>query len=397
MQQRNRAKPKVCIVTPEYPPEQWGGLARTVQRVSYHARDMGLNTHVAVFSIDPENLVLLDENHRSESLDGVTVHHITVGKQQMNESSREIWDCPHTYTVRMMYQSLEILHAREQFDLFHSFFLYPAGYVAGLVSRRFRKPSIVTIVGNDIKKYTFSPEKAAICRIGLENADRIVGLSRDLVEMADALVRIEEKSRIIYNSVRVPDYYRNERVTKQGMTRIGCAGIFKYAKGLPYLLKAAALLKHEYGFVLELRGHLRESETQVFDRMLEHTGMSGHVHLLEPVTHERISEWMDSLDLFVLPSVSEGCPNILMEAMASGVPSIATNTGAIGGLIENGTSGLIVPWGDSKALAGAMSHMMQNPELARNMGLAGRERMRKFSSDREFYAWRELYRELLEF
>jgi glycosyltransferase involved in cell wall biosynthesis len=396
MQQQDKAK-KACIITPEYPPDQWGGLARTVQRVSYHARDMGLDTHVAVFSIDPENLVLLDENCRTESLNGVTVHRITVGKQQMNEFTREIWDCPHTYTIRMMYQSLEMLHAREQFDLFHSFFLYPVGYVAGLVSRRFRIPSVVTVVGNDIKKYTFSPEKAAICRMGLENAERVVGLSRDLVEMADALVRIEEKFRIIYNSVNVPDYCRNRRSTKQGTTRIGCAGIFKYAKGLPYLLKAAALLKHEYDFVLELRGRLRESETPVFDKMLEQTGMSGHVHLLEPVAHERIAEWLDSLDLFVLPSVSEGCPNILMEAMASGVPSIATKTGAADELIENGTSGLIVPWGDSKALAEAMSRMMHNPERALSMGLAGRERMRKFSTDREFCAWRELYEELLEF
>ena len=125
--------------------------------------------------------------------------------------------------------------------------------------------------------------------------------------------------------------------------------------------------------------------------------MSGHVHLLEPVAHERIPEWLDSLDLFVLPSVSEGCPNILMEAMASGVPSIATKTGAADELIENGTSGLIVPWGESKALAEAMSRMMHNPERALNMGLAGRERMRKFSTDREFRAWREFYQELLEF
>ena len=199
---------------------------------------MGLDTHVAVFSIDPENLVLLDENCRTESLNGVTVHRITVGKQQMNEFAREIWDCPHTYTIRMMYQSLEMLHAREQFDLFHSFFLYPVGYVAGLVSQRFRIPSIVTVVGNDIKRYTFSPEKAATCRIGLENADRVVGLSRDLVEMADAIVRIEEKSRIIYNSVNVPDYCRNRRSTKQGTTTNRVCGNIQVCKRITVPVKS---------------------------------------------------------------------------------------------------------------------------------------------------------------
>ncbi len=120
-------------------------------------------------------------------VDGTTYHHIAVGKEKIDVADRELWDCPHTLTIQMMYQSLEMLYRAEKFDLFHSFFLYPVGYVTGLLARRMKVPSVATIVGNDVKKYIFSPEKTAVCRSGLENADRIVALSRDLMEMADAL------------------------------------------------------------------------------------------------------------------------------------------------------------------------------------------------------------------
>ncbi len=395
MQERHRKK--ICIITPEYPPEQWGGLARTVERVSIHARDMGLEAHVAQLGIDPVNLVLLDENRVSETRDGITIHRIIVGKQPMNDSSREIWDCPHTHAIRMMYQSLEMLHARERFDLFHSFFLYPTGYISGLLAHRFRIPSVVTIVGNDIKKYTFSPEKVAVCSSGLKNADRVVALSRDLMEMADAIAPVEQKARIIYNSVKVPEAYLTRESPSDGPFRIGCGGIFKYAKGLPYLFKAVASLNESRDVVLELRGRLRESEAGVFREMMEKTGIGQRVAVLEPMEHQSIPDWLQSLDLFVLSSVSEGCPNILMEAMASGVPSIATRTGAVEDLIEHGISGITVPWGDSAALAAAISEMMDNPDKACEMGPAARSRMLEFSAEREFLAWQTLYRELIEF
>jgi len=387
---------KLCIVTPEYPPDQWGGLARTVERVSAHARDMGFETHVAQLGIDPDNLVLLDENRQSEIRNDITIHRIRVGKQRMNDLSREIWDCPHTHTIRMMYHSLEMLHEKMAFDIFHSFFLYPTGYISGLLAHRFRTPSIVTIFGNDIKKYTFSPEKVAVCRMALESADRVAALSKDLVEMADAVAPVERKARIIYNSVHVPDIYATRNPMRKEKFRIGCAGIFKYAKGLPYLLKAMALIPEEDA-VLELRGTLRASEKDVFQRMVEKTGIGRRLVLQEPLDHSRMPEWLSSLDLFVLPSISEGCPNVLMEALACGVPSIATRTGAVEDLIENGISGLVIPWGDSNALAEAISHVMENPKKASEMGSAARNRMLDFSAEREFTAWQTLYRELVEF
>ncbi|MDO9111305.1 MAG: glycosyltransferase, partial [Desulfatirhabdiaceae bacterium] len=170
-------KNKVCMVTLEYPPDQWGGLARTVVNVVHHVRDMGLEVHVAHVTVLEDATVLLDENRKDENSDGILVHRLQVGVESLLDRPFTIWDSPHTRTFKMMYQSLELLHEQECFDLFHSFFLYPTGYITGLLARRMQVPSILTLVGNDVKKYIFCPEMAAFCRSGLENADRVAALS----------------------------------------------------------------------------------------------------------------------------------------------------------------------------------------------------------------------------
>jgi glycosyltransferase involved in cell wall biosynthesis len=388
---------KLCIATPEFPPEQWGGLARTAGRVAEHAAAMGLEVHVAHLNVEPSTLVLLDENRESRSVDGIIVHRIVVGRETVVNGDRDLWQCPHTLTLRMMYQSLEMLHLEQEFDLFHAFFLYPVGFVTGLLARRMHRPTLVTIVGNDINKYIFSPEKAAVCKSALETADRVVALSRDLVEMADSLTPIQERARIVYNAVNVPDQAWQSRADGRGPFRVGCAGIFKYAKGLPYLMKAVAQLAGSHDLVLELRGTLRDSEKDVFKTMVEATGIGDILRFREPLPHERVPEWLRSLDAFVLPSVSEGCPNILMEALALGVPCVATRTGAVEILIEDRISGMLVPWGNSQAIADALAEMLDDPRFAAGLGTTARERMKLFSAAREREEWERVYRELIEF
>lgn len=388
---------KICIVTPEYPPHQWGGLARTVERVSWYVRDMGLDVHVAHFTIDSDSLILLDENRKTVGIDGIQVHEMTVGKEKAPDSNRDIWDCPHTLTLQMMYQSLEMLNRDEQFDLFHAFFLYPVGYITGLFAKRLHVPCLTTVVGNDVKKYIFSPEKAAVCKSGLENADRIVALSRDLVEMADALAPIMEKTCIIYNSVAIPELAWEMSGRGMASFRIGCAGIFKYAKGLPYLLKALSMLESRHDFVLELAGVLRSEERRVYEHMISKIAIAHRIVRRDPIPHHEIPNWLRTLDAFVLPSLTEGCPNILMEALATGVPSIATRTGANEELIEDHVSGLLVPWGDSVALSNAVEELMNDASMRQALGAAARKKMELWSPDKEQREWETVYRELIEF
>ncbi|MFH0825168.1 MAG: glycosyltransferase [Pseudomonadota bacterium] len=386
---------KICIVTPEFPPYQWGGLARTALKASGHARDMGLEVHVAHMTVADGEVVLLDENRVTSTFDGITLHKLSLGRETIPDGKRELWDCPHNLTLQMMFQSIELLHEEERFDLFHSFFLYPVGYVTGLLARRSGRPSVVSIVGNDVKRYLFSPEKVAVCKSGLDNADLVVGLSEDLIDLADALTPIKQKARVIYNSVDIPTESWTPARNEDAPYRIGCAGIFKYAKGLPYLFKAILELSAHHETALELRGHLRPAEKAVFRTMIERTGIRWLVRLDSPLPHERMSGWLQSLDIFVLPSVSEGCPNVLMEALAAGVPCVATRTGAAERLIEDGKTGLLVPWGNSKALCESIRRLIEDPAGAAEMGAAAGTAMAGFSAERERSEWEGVYRGLL--
>jgi len=89
--------------------------------------------------------------------------------------------------------------------------------------------------------------------------------------------------------------------------------------------------------------------------------------------------FMNSLDVFVMPSFSEGTPNSIVEGMACGKPVIASDVGGIPDMI-GGDSGLLVPPGDVPALAGAMLRLTRDPLLRRSMGQAALERYRKLFS-----------------
>jgi glycosyltransferase involved in cell wall biosynthesis len=395
MPQKKTDMTKICIITLEYPPDQWGGLARTVENVSRHIRDMGIEVHIAHFEVMDEPLLLLDENRQDGIVDGICVHKLQISKEDFSNRSLTMWDCPHTRTFKMMHQSLELLHYNYNFDCFHSFFLYPAGYITGLIAHKLKKPSIVTIVGNDVKKYIFSPEKVAMCRSGLENADRVVALSHDLLDTADALTHVKDKGRVIFNSVEIPAESW-KLGGKNRVFRIGCAGIFKYAKGLPYLFKAMTELSKKYNVMLELTGTVRDSERKTYEGMIKRTGIQDILAFQPAVPHEKITDWLSGLDAFVLPSVSEGCPNILMEAMACGLPCVAARVGAVENLMEDGVSGFIVPWGNSRAFAHALERIIVLPDKGLSMGAAARERMKIFSCERERKAWKKVYRGLVD-
>jgi glycosyltransferase involved in cell wall biosynthesis len=97
-------------------------------------------------------------------------------------------------------------------------------------------------------------------------------------------------------------------------------------------------------------------------------------------THpEECRAFMESLDVFVMPSFTEGTPNSIVEAMACGKPIIASEVGGIPDMIA-GDSGILVPPGDMRALAEAMLRLAKDPELRRTMGAAAEERYQKLFS-----------------
>lgn len=110
-----------------------------------------------------------------------------------------------------------------------------------------------------------------------------------------------------------------------------------------------------------------------------------------------IPELLSDISISVLPSLSEGLSNVLLEAMAAGVPVIATMVGGNPEIVEDGVTGLLVPARDSGALARALCLLLENPEMACRFGQAGRQRIStEFHLDHMVRRTEQHYMELLE-
>jgi glycosyltransferase involved in cell wall biosynthesis len=115
-----------------------------------------------------------------------------------------------------------------------------------------------------------------------------------------------------------------------------------------------------------------------------------------PGERDDIPHILRSLDCFVLPSLAEGISNTVLEAMASGVPVVATDVGGNAELVEAGRTGLLVPAADPAALAKALSAVARGDDAARSMGAAGRARVeRLFSLDVMVGRYAALYQDEL--
>ena len=111
---------------------------------------------------------------------------------------------------------------------------------------------------------------------------------------------------------------------------------------------------------------------------------------------QNIPDFLGSIDLLVHPSRSEGFGRILCESMAMRTPVIATDVDAIPEIVENGISGLLIPWGDAMALANAIVQVIENPQLYGKLAKNARLRMEEhFSQERQVMQIQELYDQLL--
>jgi glycosyltransferase involved in cell wall biosynthesis len=169
---------------------------------------------------------------------------------------------------------------------------------------------------------------------------------------------------------------------------VGTVAHLSHEKGLAHLVKAAATIPNVHSclrFLIVGDGECREElEDEVRTR-----GLQPCFQFLG--FQDRIAGLLQSFDIFVLPSLSEGLSSAILTAMASSLPVVATDVGGIPELIRNGDNGLLVPPADAGALARAIEFLATNPEERLRMGQAGRKLMEeRFTLQRKILETEEL-------
>ncbi len=165
------------------------------------------------------------------------------------------------------------------------------------------------------------------------------------------------------------------RESKGGFTLVFCGRLnsAKPHKTLDVLLKAMPLILELHAVELNIIGTgPRLDEYAALARSLR---LEPSVHFLGHVEHSHLPTYYSNADLFVLPSIRESFGLVLVEAMACGLPVVATRVGGLPEVVEEGVTGLLVPPNDPKALAGAINSLLDDPQRMRSMGAKGRQRV----------------------
>lgn len=184
---------------------------------------------------------------------------------------------------------------------------------------------------------------------------------------------------------------RRELNTPPEATVIATIARLHPSKGQQYLLRAFRLVRDRHpGAVLWLVG---DGECRAaLEREAAELGIAASVRFAG--TRRDVRDVLDAIDLFALPSLWEGMPNALMEAMAAGRPVVASDTDAIGELVIDGKTGWMVRPGDADGLARCMIEILANPVRAAEIGQAGLQHVRQhFSLESMADAYAALYRD----
>lgn len=272
-------------------------------------------------------------------------------------------------------------------DLVFGCFLYPDGYAALRIGKALAVPVVAMSIGSDINR--IDPLSSRHTRTVLREADFLVTVSGDLRDKAVAMGAIPEKTRVVGNGCDLSVFHPGDRLEARRRLGIDPAseavifiGRMDVKKGLRELIDAAVALHPERP---DLHVYLvgEGPDKPIMQSAIETHRAAGYIHLLPGCAFDAVAVWMAAADLVVLPSYMEGCPNVVLEALASGRPVVATDVGGIPEILSS-ECGLLVPPRDANALARALASVLDRSWDA------------KAISAHESRSWETVAAELLE-
>ena len=309
---------------------------------------------------------------------GICVHFVSRGKLRL----------PAAFKIRELLKDgrIDLVHANEAHAV-------TAAWLAGAHRR---VPFVIS------RRVGYPLGRGWIAQARYRAASRIVANSKWVAQQAEASGATREMLTVVYEGTEIPPRFGEEQ-RKAARARwgiqndaplLGCVGVLLPDKGQEWLIRSLAELRKEIPAAkLLLAGdgpcraklQLIARELGVADAVI----FAGFVKEVETV--------YAALDVFLLPSFFEALNNSLLAAMTYEIPSIAFNKGALGEIIEDGKSGLLVSGPEVPEICGAVKKILSESKFALNIGKAGRQRVEQhFSADRMVEGIIRVYEEVLE-
>lgn len=251
----------------------------------------------------------------------------------------------------------------------HGHCAYPDGVGVALAAKLLGLPFVVTTHGSDINVYAEQTTLRWQIRWALRRADGVVAVSRALLGKVQRLLAPATPRVVFAPCAGFDPALFVPRSKAEARANLGLApdarvvlfvGHLVAIKGVDVLVNAwARLLAQSNGgqnCQLVLIGH--GDNRKALESRVAQAGLSERVSFVGAVAQAEVSQWMAAADLLCLPSRNEGTPNVVVEALASGLPVVASRVGGIPELVVDGENGMLVPPEDPGALADALARAL---------------------------------------
>jgi glycosyltransferase involved in cell wall biosynthesis len=272
------------------------------------------------------------------------------------------------------------LHKSRKFDIIYATDFFPNGDAAVRLAKYLKLPAACLCIGVDVNITAHS--SSTIYRHFIRTVKSLDGTLACGQSVANGIKAVTDKNPLCVYGVLdldefslVPDkiQVRKELDLPPDKTIALYAGYLTKRKGVYELIEAIYRVQKKYPNILLVMCGTGPEET-VLKRLCREKGIEHTVRIIGEVEPERMNKWMKASDLFVLASHTEGMPNVVMEAMACGLPVIATSIGGLPEAVGDCDGAILVPPENIDELEKAIVKVISNKQLREQMQIAARKR-----------------------
>lgn len=370
--------PRLLFISDRFPPDI-GGVASSAARLTNTFVQLGIEVDVLTWSrsLQPGE-VLLPESPVVNSPTRPNLYR--VGRYRH-------WDMTMPHTLNL----LNWLQQKRQYDAVWGHYLFPGGFLATWFAELKGLPSIVSARGNDIDRELFPPGDFSRLQWLLERASLVTAVSADISHKIQVLSRrndIVVLKNAVNDQIFSPSALDDEGQTQKlrqslGIAEdeavLGFAGELREKKGQTFLLNALTKVRAHRPACLLIIGEVRESQEAVLHLFgAEYPEARSRIIITGYLPEsEQVAKHLRLCDVYLQPSLWDGMPNALLEAMACECCCIVSDAGGIPEIIEHGVNGFVLPCSQLHHLGEAVLECLElDPQVRHKIGIAGRDRVK---------------------
>lgn len=256
-------------------------------------------------------------------------------------------------------KAISKLHKENNYDCINARWVYPDGVATILATMTLKIPTVITAQGCDINQYSYLATRKFQIAWALKRSSAVIAVSKSLRNRIANLGIDPKRINVISNGVNSNRFtIRNKELARDQLNLLPLykyilfVGSLEYVKGIDVLLKSVVLLKNSitnFKVIIIGEGKLKS----YIERNVVENHLTDYLTMYGSVSHKDIGLYMSASDVLCLPSIREGHPNVINEALSSGRPVVATAVGSVPDLI-NEKCGIIVAPNNEKLLSEAL-------------------------------------------